>query len=224
MPIRVQDIVAQVGTSAPKVLTPAPATASACDSPQITPGPHPVRIWFIFTNAANATGNAAYLDTTIALRAPGLVGNIAVASRPRSLDVALPIDEDTSIAGYDVFCDATACGTAAGGPAPDNTFLCAQGTNLDTTIAVPQLDPKRSYTIAVAAVDQYENVGPLTNSVCATPQDVPAGSPGGGGCTVGAIGSGALTPTALALVAALGLRRRRRSGDGRRPPRRTTGT
>jgi hypothetical protein len=107
-------------------------------------------------------------------------------------------------------------------------YQCATADVTTTTIQVGNLSNGTKYTIGVAAVDQYGNVGPVSNVLCdqsTTPEPVndfwqvyksDGGQAGGGFCALEAVGApgGSAAVFGGGLVAAIGAivaRRRRRS-------------
>ena len=85
--------------------------------------------------------------------------------------------------------------------------LCATTSGTSTSVNVLNLKNGTSYDIAVAAVDTFGNVGPLSNAACAEPS-AEAGPVSSGGCSAGRAGApaggagfGVLMAAALAAIA-----------------------
>ena len=109
----------------------------------------------------------------------------------------------------------------------NSPFVCgARISASSTTPVIMGLSNKQQYTIAVAAYDEVNNIGPLSVLQCATPvptdtffpqycKDGGAGCAGCGSCAVGAPSDLTWPGLALAALAALGLIVRR---DERRRP------
>jgi hypothetical protein len=129
----------------------------------------------------------------------------------------------------------TECGTTGlvgGQVPPEGALVCGDADSTGASgWADKGLTNGVSYHVAVAAVDQAGNVGPLSKPACGTPEVVDsfyelyrrAGGPGGGGFCAAAPGARATSGLIFGLVvAALGLvrarrrRKRDRSAAGRR--------
>lgn len=117
---------------------------------------------------------------------------------------------------------AGSCGSGklTGGGRADQLTAAAQGGKADTSATVSGLTNGASYAVAVATVDAYDNVGPLSNPVCVSPAPVldfwdayrGDGGKAGGFCALEAPGAPA-RGAAMALgvlFAAVALARRRR--------------
>jgi hypothetical protein len=76
-------------------------------------------------------------------------------------------DPDPTVSTFALFCDACGSIDLANHPCGVTTGSAGSTIRVAYTNA---LDNGRSYAVAVAAVDDYENVGPLSSPVCATPQ------------------------------------------------------
>lgn len=122
-----------------------------------------------------------------------------------------------------------------GGFVPDREFsdkyLCgesvgATGTTVQADgIAGVPLENLKSYAIAVAATDQFGNVGILSDVLCETPEQTTdfwegyrssGGQAGGGFCATTAVGLPAGSAAALAIVCALAVSSLRRRTKDRR--------
>ncbi|MEZ4298601.1 MAG: hypothetical protein R3B70_26855 [Polyangiaceae bacterium] len=113
------------------------------------------------------------------------------------------------------------CLLKQGNSVPGDLYYCGSiATAGSGTASI--LDNDTYYAVAVAAVDQLGNVGPLTAATCETPQEVQDfyeqyradGGQAGGGCSVetrSRIASAGGPATALLAAAALLIRRRRRA-------------
>lgn len=114
------------------------------------------------------------------------------------------------------------CGSSslqAGGRADQLTAAATAG-KADTQTTVTSLANGTSYTVAVATLDSYDNVGPLSTPVCAEPAPIDdfwkkykeSGGGAGGFCSAepGAPVSGAAIATGLAVLAVAWSRRRRK--------------
>lgn len=122
-----------------------------------------------------------------------------------------------------------------GGIVPDNDFnakykcgesVGATGTTVqaDGVAGVP-LQNLKSYAVAVAATDQFGNVGVLSDVLCETPEETTdfwegyrsaGGEAGGGFCATTAVGLPAGSAAALAIVCAVALSSLRRRTKERR--------
>lgn len=106
------------------------------------------------------------------------------------------------------------------GEQPDSEYQCGSVTSkTDTSASAKGLVNGVNYAVAVAAVDQVGNSGPLSSVACGTPELVDdffelysrAGGKGGGGfCALGREPSTGVALLLLGLAGALGLRRWRR--------------
>jgi hypothetical protein len=127
----------------------------------------------------------------------------------------------TSVTVYDASGGSTCSGATliAGGRADRLTAAATAGKS-DHSKTVSALTNGGSYAVAVACVDGYDNVGPLSDVVCATPAPVldfwnrykTDGGAAGGFCALeapGAPAGGAAMGLGLAFAAALWARRRR---------------
>lgn len=121
------------------------------------------------------------------------------------------------------------------GVVPDKAFndkyLCgesvgATGTTVQADgIAGVPLTNLKSYAVAVAATDQFGNVGVLSDVLCETPEETTdfwegyrsaGGQAGGGFCTTTAVGLPAGSAAALAIVCAMAISSLRRRTKDRR--------
>jgi hypothetical protein len=116
-----------------------------------------------------------------------------------------------------------ACGSGqlSGGTIPVNLTAAAQAGKTDTNANVTGLSNGATYAVAVATVDSYDNVGPLSNPVCVSPAPVvdfwtrykgAGGAAGGGVCSLEAPGApiGGTTLTVGMAIAAIAFLRRRK--------------
>jgi hypothetical protein len=69
---------------------------------------------------------------------------------------------------------AGSCGSGklVGGGRADQLVSAAQAGKVDTSTTVSNVSNGSSYAVAVATVDSYDNVGPLSNPACVTPAPV----------------------------------------------------
>ncbi len=102
------------------------------------------------------------------------------------------------------------------GERPDETYRCGSSGRLSSSIDAEGLANNVTHAVAVAAVDIVGNSGPLSESVCGTPEIVDdffelyrrAGGKGGGGfCQISPQTSGGLLAVMVSALAAFGLRR-----------------
>jgi hypothetical protein len=165
----------------------------------------------------------------------GPVAPFGVTSLPGDARVQLRWTVSSSRnVGTHVYCtrlssSATSCGTArlpegfVPDPEMEASFLCGTAPNMmgamiKTTADGVPLENDARYAFAVAAVDAFGNVGPLSAAVCETPFVGPAirdEDPNGGRCaTAPTRASGETTLLALAIAIAVVLRRRGCRPDG----------
>jgi hypothetical protein len=102
--LRAQDIMSQFG-KATKEPNPAPGTSDICNSASIAPGPHNILVSIFFINGQTGTGTAATLPITVAMQAPAITGTLTIEGADTIAKVTLPNNADTSIKGYDIYCD-----------------------------------------------------------------------------------------------------------------------
>ncbi|AKU97329.1 hypothetical protein AKJ09_03993 [Labilithrix luteola] len=116
----------------------------------------------------------------------------------------------------------------------NNKFRCGSLTGntgssvIADSVAGHPLVNGTTYAVAIAATDQFNNVGPLSNVVCETPEETTdfwqtykkdGGSAGGGYCSVDGVGLPMGSVSVLAVMGALALstlRRRRERDQGSR--------
>lgn len=141
--------------------------------------------------------------------------------------VAIPVDGGcTTTTVYDSGGGGGTCSSATlvqGGRADQLTAVATPGKT-DTQATITNLTNATSYTVAVATVDSYDNVGPLSTPVCASPGPIDdfwkkyleSGGQGGSfRCATepGAPIGGATIGAGLAFVALAWARRQRRRGS-----------
>jgi hypothetical protein len=197
-------------------------TAEACDvgtSGKIT------LFFILFDGDSQASTTAAPLAVTYDLKGPEAPTDLGISLGDTRLFPTWEESSATDEQGYRIYCEpATGDCTAANlvaGEIPDST-LSEKGTGgpSATSGEASGLTNYQQYACAVAAYDDLENVGPLSELVCGRPEPVEGyfkgyraagGKAGGGYCAFGRSGPEALAGLS-ALLAALALARRRQRG------------
>jgi hypothetical protein len=149
------------------------------------------------------------------------------AGNPVTDDAGNPIDAGCTTT--EVFDSSSASGgtcsssTLVAGGRADQLKSAAIAGKTDTSATVSNLANSGTYAVAVATRDTYDNVGPLSDPVCTSPQPIidfwtqykGAGGQAGGFCALEAPGNhaqGGVTLFGLAFALVLFLRRRRNRG------------
>jgi hypothetical protein len=210
----------------------------ACESSYSTP--QKASLHFILADASgNPPANYTPQDWTVTYDlvgpAPPTDVKAGIGENTLVLSWALPNDT-TEIDGYDAYCDPPPGGGVIGAAGadseppgggqncdsssvvpnelPPNAFLCGSTRGATASMETERLENGVSYTVAIAARDNFKNRGSLSATACNTPQVVTdffeayrnaGGKAGGGFCAIHASPSrslvGALAVAALALVA-----------------------
>ncbi len=212
--VRVADIAAFIGAPSPPQTYQAAAAKQACANAaaDVESTINVYLLWFP-NGQTTPTVSSSAIPVKVKLRGPGPCTSVtATSASDTSLVVSwIPPAGDPTIAGFDLFAaPGNACGDAS---AIDSSHVnvtlwgapATQGT-------ISDLATQQSYEVAVAAVDEFGNMGDLSPSGdCATPgNNLLKGSCG---CsTVGARSEGAgFFAIAAALIFGARRRRRRRS-------------
>lgn len=233
--VRVRDIISQQST-------PGAATEEVCTNPPA--GEIPFVLNFLILNGAGVTPEGASGDRWPETRearfdvlGPPPPTNLEVGVGEGSIIINFDPTSADDLNGYRAYCDpprassagsdagadagSTSCGSSAlvpGEPPPSEDFFCGSSGPQAKSVDATGLTNFVPHNIAVAAVDEIGNVGPLSPLTCATPKPVTGffeayraagGQAGGGFCTFSrrpSTGAGLLAALALA-----GLLHRRRS-------------
>lgn len=219
--LRTQDIVPHANSAA----GPGSGTAEACS---VGTSGNVTLFFILFDGDSQASAAATPLALTYDLEGPAAPTELGLGVGDTRLFPTWEVSAANDEQGYRIYCEpATGDCTAANlvaGEIPAST-LSEKGTGgpSATSGEASGLTNNQTYACAVAAYDELENVGPLSELVCAQPEPVEgyfkgyreAGGQGGGGyCAFGRSGPEALAALAAGL-AALAFARRRRSGARR---------
>ena len=239
IPLRVADIVSQLGITPPSQSY-VSAQTSACTS-ATTSGESTVNVFFMFfpTGSSTPSVSSAAYPLKVKLSGPSACTNVTAASGDGLLIVDFtPPTGETDIQGYDLLAQPTGSGAdggvattcsstinassaatacADGGAAP---LICTQvngTTNGAGTIS--GLTNGTSYAVAVAAFDQFGNTGTLSSVACSTPQPIDdfwkvygQSGAGAGSCALETVGSHGSPAAAfvVGIVTVVLIRRRKK--------------
>lgn len=233
-----------------------PAEASAEDCESTTSGKTDRTLYFLLVDGSDdveTSGTWAEYALKFDMTAPDAPTGVSAGIGESSLVMSWSQPEDSDdLGGYRFYCDPPpdgavtgeggATGSAGGsgtptdgcssstlvpGEAPPEGYDCGDTSDTATNGEATGLENGQTYAVAVASVDEYGNVGVLSEVACGTPEPVTGffeayraagGQAGGGFCAVHA-GKSRLSAGLVAL-ALLGLvlrraRERRRGGRAR---------
>jgi hypothetical protein len=210
--------------------------------------PRNYKIYFMLTNSSNDEPTANYTRATwdgqIDLAGPEAPSGVTAGTGENTVLVRWTADNSTPVAemrGFNLYCDppagagpdsdagGTTCPTDALVPnqipsdAVRTTNFCGEALGNASSLETRPLTNGMTYAIAVAGVDTFHNVGPLSNTTCGTPKPVTGffeayrdagGKAGGGFCAVGAGRSRVGAAVVAFALAAFAFRRRSRRTAG----------
>ncbi|HEY3495098.1 MAG TPA: hypothetical protein VGK73_10450 [Polyangiaceae bacterium] len=208
---------------------------TSCDGDRGFDSPQPLTLHFIFVNGNNdqPTENyqAASWDARYDLVGPDAPREVTAGVGENTLVLSWAIEDNRGdIDRYYAYCDpppntvpdiTDRCGSAliAGQKPPPENF-CGESDGYTASMQTSPLENNVTYSVAVAGVDNFNNLGLLSSSACNTPQLVTdfyeayreAGGEGGGGfCAIGARPSRGFAAFFAFGAMALYARRRARS-------------
>jgi hypothetical protein len=240
IPLRVTDIVSQLGIAPPNQSY-AAASTGVCTGTATTLGEASVNVFFMFfpTGSSTPSVSSAAYPLKVKLSGPLACTNVTAASGDGLLIVDFnPPPGETDIQGYDLFAQPSGSGGDASAVATCSSTIdassaataCADGgtsnlmcvqvngtTNGAGTIA--GLTNGVSYAVAVAAFDQFGNTGALSSVACSTPQPIDdfwkvysQNGAGAGSCALDVVGTQG-SPAAVAVVVTVFVLRRRKKAE-----------
>lgn len=235
--VRIQDLLQDFNESA----GPDTGTAEACEATSNTYGGIERNLFFFVRDTGNDTvaGTATTKKFLYDITAPAPPTNIKAGPGEESLELTFDPAGTNDIKGYRFFCSAVGSAPAGTGgaaaasgssgcsssvlvpgqpPPPDTDCGDEEGKGIKSGTATGLQNGVTS-AVAVAGVDEYDNVGVLSSLACGTPQEVTGyfeayraagGKAGGGFCSFGPARQGSPSiGLALLLGAATLLRRRK---------------
>jgi hypothetical protein len=202
-----------------------------------TRGAQPLNIYFLLKSSDSSidpipTAQVALWKSEFDLLGPAAPTGVKAGVGEEQLATTWTPTSDSDAVGYRLYCtaasgsdeDACEVGELVEGERPPDELECGSATGVATDDgSAVSLENGTRYAVAVAAIDDVGNVGPLSDVTCATPQPVDdfyetyrraGGGAGGGYCAFGLapLGSVPLFAAAVALAALARLARRKRSG------------
>ena len=206
---------------------PITGTADVCDTTES--GIITLSLYFLLVQSNKAASSDTY-DLTADLRGPDAPTNLELEVGEEALIINFTesMGNADDLAGYNIYCGTGCDSLMSGEPPAADQEPC--GTSIKTSKEAQTdkvLTNGQAYSVAMSGRDTYGNAGPLSVSVCGTPQEVvgfyeayrAAGGKGGDGglCSLkgpARLGFGALTASAALVFAAAA--RRFRSGRRRK--------
>jgi hypothetical protein len=203
--------------------------ANACFDPSGIPVANQITLYFMLVDGSKAiSGTAATWTAKYKLIGPPPPDQVTATPAARSLDIHFEYanfqTSDITINGFQFYCDpapgttsdagaSTACDelaqtqTLTPGELAHSNALCGDANLSATSGTTYGLEIGVPYHVAVAAVDTFQNVGPLSNLACGIPESDSTSR--ACGCAVpGPSPRGAL-PVLGFMLALVGLSRRR---------------
>jgi hypothetical protein len=238
--VRAQDIVSQVNAAQKVVEAPA-ADVTACDGKG--DAVYDVTLYFMLLQpGGESIGTPAKVGVKVKVEGPAPPGGVTATGGDRSIDVGYTPALATGLAEYNVYVDdgagsltgdaggASDAGGSGGcastslveGQFPDGLKAWSVAPSTAASTKIGGLVNGRSYAVALAGRDNFDNVGKLSNVACTQPIDVvdfydnyraAGGQAGGGYCSTSAVGLGGRCSTvaAAAVLVGVAVGRRRRS-------------
>lgn len=225
VPIRVADLVGNLGVSPPPQSYQSVPTSTACINPGAGTGETTVNVFFMFfpNGSPVPTAASSAYPVKVKLVGPPACTDVTETTGQGEVFLRWAPPADSTVAGFDLFAAPTAtCGTGISGfTCSGDAGSCIQvaGTSQTTQGTIPGLTDGTTYSVAVAAFDEFGNVGAASEPMCATPEPTSEPEPetlvGCTACTLGAESErrerrGGLAMALMAANVIIAARRRRR--------------